>query len=87
VGLGETIEGLQRLRAQAPEAFAEIAATLDAKVEEFLAVCRSLESLLREMGENAAANLLGVIVLEWETSMDVPAFTFPFLLGQEESTN
>ena len=50
-------------------------------------MCRSLESLLREMGENAAANLLGVIVLEWETSMDVPAFTFPFLLGQEESTN
>ena len=86
VSLGETIKGLQRLRAQAPDAFAELARTLDSKVEELLAVCRTLEMQLGETGEGAAADLLGVMVLEWETSLDVPALTFPALLGWDGST-
>jgi hypothetical protein len=83
-GLGDTIAGLQRLRAHHPEAFAEIARTLDSKIEELLVVCRAIESRLRQSGDHDAANLLGVMVLEWETTLDVPALTFPFLLERDD---
>jgi hypothetical protein len=84
-GLDDTIVGLQRLRARSPEAFAEIARTLDAKISELLAVCRTIEARLRQAGDTEAADLLGVMVLEWETTIDVPALTFPFLLEDEEA--
>lgn len=78
--------GLQRLRAQSPEPFAQVARALDVKVEELLAVCRSIETRLRESGDTEAADVLGVVVLEWETALDVPALAFPFLL-QDDSRN
>jgi hypothetical protein len=83
-GLDDTIVGLQRLRAQSPQAFAEIARTLDTKVQELLTVCRTVEARLRESGDTEAADLLAVMVLEWETTIDVPALTFPFLLERDE---
>jgi hypothetical protein len=82
-GLDDTIVGLQRLRAQSPHAFAEIARTLDTKVHELLTVCRAVEARLRQSGDTEAADLLGMIVLEWETTIDVPALTFPFLLERD----
>jgi hypothetical protein len=81
-GLEETLAGLQRLRARNPDAFAEIARTLDAKIEELLVVCRAIEARLRRSGDTEAANTLGVMILEWETTLDVPALTFPFLLDE-----
>lgn len=83
-GLGDTIAGLQRLRAHSPEAFAEIARTLDSKIEELLMVCRAIEARLRQSGDDEAASLLGVMVLEWETTLDVPALTFPSLLERDD---
>lgn len=83
-GLGGMIAGLQRLRAHSPDAFAEIARTLDAKIEELLTVCRTIEGRLRLAGDNEAADLLGVMVLEWETTFDVPALTFPHLLEPDD---
>lgn len=78
--------GLQRLRAQSPEAFAEIARALDAKIEELLALCRETEARLRESGDTASADLLGVMVLEWETAIDIPALAFPELIDLTDPT-
>jgi hypothetical protein len=80
------IFGLQRLRALSPEAFAEIARALDDKVEELLAMCRTIEARLREGGDSESADLLGVMVLEWETAIDVPALAFPSLLDRHDQT-
>lgn len=85
-GLDDTIVGLQRLRAQSPDAFAEIARTLDSKIHELLTVCRAVEARLREAGDTEVADLLGVMVLEWETTIDIPALTFPYLLERDEPT-
>jgi hypothetical protein len=71
---------LRQLRAHSPETFAEIARALDSKIHELLAVCRDLEGGLRESGDIEAADLLGVMVLEWETAFDLPALVFPFLM-------
>ncbi len=78
------ISGLQRLRAQNPEAFAEIARALDDKIEELLAMCRSIEARLREDGHSESADLLGMMVLEWETTLEIPALAFPALLERPE---
>ncbi len=78
------ISGLQRLRAQSPEAFAEIARALDDKIEELLVMCRSIEARLREDGHLESADLLGVMLLEWETTLEVPALAFPALLERSD---
>jgi hypothetical protein len=83
-GLGGLIAGLQRLRAQNPTAFGEIARTLDNKIEEMLAVCRTIEGRLRQGGDSETADLLGMMVLEWETTLDFPALLFPHLLDRDE---
>ncbi len=85
-GLGEMILGLQHLRAQNPAVFAEIARALDTKMNELLEVCRAIETRLRQAGDSDTADLLGIMVLEWETTLDVPALTFPFLLERNESS-